>query len=75
MRNVVIVDACRTAVGKFGGTLKPLNAEALAATVLKGVLDRTGLDPSKVDEVIMATEITSNSSTAVTRSFIWGNCF
>ena len=53
MKNVVIVDACRTAVGKFGGTLKPLNAEALAAAVLKGVLGRTGLDPSKVDEVIM----------------------
>lgn len=53
MRNVVIVDACRTAVGKFGGTLRPLNAEALAAAVLKGVLDRTGLEPGRVDEVIM----------------------
>ena len=31
MKNVVIVDACRTAVGKFGGSLKPLNVADLAA--------------------------------------------
>lgn len=53
MRNVVIVEACRTAVGKFGGTLKPLNADALATAVLKGILERSGLDACKVDEVIL----------------------
>ena len=53
MRNVVIVDACRTAVGKFGGTLKPLNADALGTAIIKGVLDRTKIDPAKIDEVIM----------------------
>lgn len=53
MRDVVIVDACRTAVGKFGGTLKPLNADALGTAIIKGVLDRTKIDPAKIDEVIM----------------------
>jgi len=53
MRNVVITEACRTAVGKFGGSLKPLNADDLAAAVLRGVLERSGIDPSQVDEVIM----------------------
>ncbi len=53
MRNVVITQACRTAVGKFGGTLKPLNADDLATAVIKGVADRSGIDPSDVDEVIM----------------------
>ncbi len=52
LKDVYIVDACRTAVGKFGGTLKPLNADALACAVMKGTLDRTGIDPAKIDEVI-----------------------
>lgn len=52
-KNVVIVDACRTAVGKMGGGLKPCSAYDLACTVLKGSLDRTGIDPKEIDEVIM----------------------
>ncbi|MBQ8974654.1 MAG: hypothetical protein IJ072_02885 [Oscillospiraceae bacterium] len=53
MRNVVIVDACRTAVGSMGGSLKPLSAYDLACAVMKGSLDRTGIDPKEIDEVIM----------------------
>ncbi|MBR6312787.1 MAG: thiolase family protein [Oscillospiraceae bacterium] len=53
MREVVIVDGCRTAVGSMGGALKPLHALDLAACVLKGTLERTGLDPKEVDEVIL----------------------
>ena len=53
MENVVIVDGCRTAVGKMGGGLKPLSAYDMACAVLKGVLDRTKIDPSIIDEVIM----------------------
>ncbi|MDR1821523.1 MAG: acetyl-CoA C-acetyltransferase [Oscillospiraceae bacterium] len=53
MRDVVIVDACRTAVGTIGGTLRDVKPEELARVVIKGVLDRTGLDPAKVDEVVL----------------------
>ncbi len=53
MRNVVIVDACRTAVGSMGGSLRPLSAYDLACAVMKGNLDRTGIDPKEIDEVIM----------------------
>ena len=53
MRDVVIVEACRTAVGKFGGTLKPLQAEDLALAVMKGALERSGIDPIAIDEVVM----------------------
>lgn len=53
MKDVVVVDACRTAVGGMGGTLKPLSAYDLACTVLKGVLDRTGIEPQMIDEVIL----------------------
>ena len=53
MENVVIVDGCRTAVGKMGGGLKPLSAYDLACVVLKGLLDRTKIDPNEIDEVVM----------------------
>lgn len=53
MREVVIVEACRTAVGSFGGSLKPLNAADLAEAVIKGVLDRSGVSPEVLDEVII----------------------
>ena len=53
MENVVIVDGCRTAVGKMGGGLKPLSAYDLACAVLKGLLDRTKIDPNEIDEVVM----------------------
>lgn len=53
MRDVVIVEACRTAVGSFGGTLKPLNANDLGAEIIKGVVERSGIDPAIIDEVIL----------------------
>lgn len=53
MRDVVIVEACRTAVGKFGGTLLPLQAEDLSLAVMKGAIERSGMDPKEIDEVIM----------------------
>lgn len=53
MRDVVIVDACRTAVGSMGGALRPLSAYDLACAVMKGVLDRTAINPEEIGEVIM----------------------
>ncbi len=53
LKNVVIVEACRTAVGSFGGSLRPVSAYDLACCVMQGVLDRSGIDPKEIDEVIM----------------------
>ena len=53
MKNAVIVEACRTAVGSFGGSLRPVSAYDMACTVLKGCIDRSGIDPKEIDEVIM----------------------
>lgn len=53
MKEVVIVEACRTAVGSMGGSLKPLSAYDLACTVLQGILDRSGVNPSVIDEVVL----------------------
>lgn len=52
MRDVYIVDACRTAIGKFGGTLKPVEADELGAVVMKASMERSGVQADQIDEVI-----------------------
>jgi acetyl-CoA C-acetyltransferase len=54
LRRAAIVSPIRTAVGKFGGTLAPLNAGALGAVILKALIERTGIDPARVDDVVFA---------------------
>jgi acetyl-CoA C-acetyltransferase len=56
--NVVIVAAVRTPVGNFGGSLSSLPATALGAAVIKALLERTGLEPDQIDEVILGQVVT-----------------
>ncbi len=51
MKDVVIVSACRTAVGTFGGSLKDLNAATLGSVVMKEAVKRAGIDPVTIDDV------------------------
>ncbi|MBI4279767.1 MAG: acetyl-CoA C-acyltransferase, partial [Armatimonadetes bacterium] len=51
-RDVVIVDAVRTPVGRYGGALKDARPDDLAAHVIRALVQRTGLDPRQVDDVI-----------------------
>ena len=51
MDSVVIVEACRTAVGKFGGTLKPYSAGELASAMMSVAISRAGISPELIDEV------------------------
>ena len=53
MRNAVIVEACRTAVGNLGGALRPLSAAELACAVFQGCIDRSRINPEEIDEVIL----------------------
>jgi acetyl-CoA C-acetyltransferase len=53
MQDIVIVAAARTAVGKFGGSLAGVAATDLGATVVKALLEKTGVKPEQVGEVIM----------------------
>jgi len=53
MKDVVIVSAVRTAVGSFGGSLKDFSAADLGAIVIKEAMNRAGIKPEMVDEVIM----------------------
>ena len=55
MRDVVIVSACRSAVGAFGGALKDVNIGHLASTVLKEAVNRAKIDPAIIDDVRMGS--------------------
>ena len=64
MRDAVIVEAVRTAHGKRNGTLSPVHPVDLAATTLAALVDRTGIDPGTVDDVILGcvTQLGDQSS-------------
>ena len=53
MEDIVIVDAARTAVGKFGGSLAKVAAPDLGATVIKALLERSKLGADQIGEVIL----------------------
>lgn len=57
MEDVVIVDACRTAIGDFGGALKNVAPTELGATVVRAVLDRSGVAPTDVNHVVFGQVI------------------
>ncbi|MEE9287070.1 MAG: acetyl-CoA C-acetyltransferase [Gammaproteobacteria bacterium] len=57
--NIVIVAAGRTAVGAFGGALSNLPASTLGAKVITVLLNRTGIKPEQVDEVILGQVLTA----------------
>lgn len=52
MRDAVIVEAVRTPVGKRNGGLAGVHPADLSATVLRALVDRTGIDPSLVDDIV-----------------------
>ncbi|MGB3865736.1 MAG: acetyl-CoA C-acetyltransferase [Xanthobacteraceae bacterium] len=54
LRRAAIVSPIRTAVGKFGGSLASLNAGELGAVVLKALMERTRIDPARVDDVVFS---------------------
>ena len=53
MKKIAILGACRTAIGKFGGTLTSVPAYKLGATVIEAAIERAGISKDMVDEVIM----------------------
>ncbi|MEY3570520.1 MAG: hypothetical protein RIQ85_640 [Pseudomonadota bacterium] len=59
MNEVVIVAASRTPVGKFGGTLAKIAASELGAHVIKGLMQKTGIDAKLINEVILGQVLTA----------------
>lgn len=50
-KDVVIVSACRTAIGKFGGTLRDSNASTIGSVAMKEAINRAGIDPAIINDV------------------------
>ena len=61
MTDVVIVDAVRTPIGAFGGTLASLPASKMGSLVIKALLDRNNIDPAVVNEVILGQVLTAGT--------------
>ena len=53
MESIVIVSGARTAVGTFGGSLKDFQATDLGGIAIKNAVERAGLKPEDIDEVVM----------------------
>ena len=59
MTDVVIVAATRTAIGSFGGSLSSLPATELGAIVIRSLIEKTGISPDAIDEVLMGQVLTA----------------
>jgi len=67
MKDVYVVNCCRTAIGTFGGALKDTPAPKLGAIVVKDVLHRAGVKPEQVDEVLFGCVLTAGLGQNVAR--------
>ena len=59
MKETVIISAVRTPIGKFQGALKSMSAPQLGALVVKAAVERAGLTPQQIDEVIMGNVVSA----------------
>ena len=67
MKDLYVVNCCRTAIGSFGGSLKNTPAPDLGAIVVKEALNRAGLKPEQVDEVMFGCILTAGLGQNVAR--------
>ncbi|HEX2629674.1 MAG TPA: acetyl-CoA C-acyltransferase, partial [Chitinophagaceae bacterium] len=67
MKEVVIISAVRTPMGSFGGSLKSLSATQLGAVAIKAALEKAGLKPAQVQDVLMGCVIQANLGQAPAR--------
>ena len=67
MKKIVIASACRTAIGKFGGTLSNVPAAELGSIVIKEAINRAGIKPEQVDHVYMGCVIQAGLGQNVAR--------
>ncbi len=67
MKEIYVVAAVRTPIGSFGGALKSLTATQLGAAAIRGAVDRAGLKPEQVQDVLMGCVIQANLGQAPAR--------
>ncbi|WP_016879942.1 MULTISPECIES: acetyl-CoA C-acetyltransferase [unclassified Rhodococcus (in: high G+C Gram-positive bacteria)] len=67
MRDVVICEPLRTPVGRFGGVFKDITPQSLAATVITALVERTGIEGSQIDDVILGQASPGGEAPAIGR--------
>ena len=67
MKDIYVVNCCRTAIGSFGGSLKDTPATEMGAIVMKEALARAGVKPEQVDEVMFGCILTAGLGQNVAR--------
>lgn len=67
MEHAVILSACRTPIGSFGGALKDLSAADLGAVVVRAALTRAAVDPAQVGDVILGCVLQGGAGMNVAR--------
>ena len=72
MQEVYIVSAVRTPIGSFGGALSSLSATQLGSIVIKAAVEKAGIKPESVEEVIMGNVVSANLGQAPARQAALG---
>lgn len=67
MRRAAIVAPSRTPVGTFGGSLRALRAEDLAARIVTAVVERSGVDPDLIEDVVIAQSYANSEAPCIGR--------
>lgn len=67
MKNAVIIDAVRTPIGAFGGSLSSFTAPELGSAAIASLIKRSGIDPANIDEVVMGNVLTAGIGQAPAR--------
>lgn len=67
MKEVMIGDGVRTPIGRMGGSLSGFRPEELAALALKGLVEKTGIDPAMVDDVLIGHACTNHAAINIAR--------
>jgi acetyl-CoA acetyltransferase len=76
MPRAAIITALRTPVGKYGGALKSVRPDDLAAHAIKSVVERSGIDPAFIDDVYLGAANKPAKTTATSREWrrFWPDC-
>ncbi|GFO57505.1 acetyl-CoA acetyltransferase [Geomonas sp. Red276] len=72
MKDVFVVEAGRTPFGSFGGALSDIEAPLLAASVMRGLIEKSGADPARIDEVIAGQVLSGGTGQAPARQAMRG---
>lgn len=67
MKRAALVAPVRTAVGRYGGTLRDVPAQTLAATVIKETVRRSGIDPDRIDDVAIGQSYANSEAPCIGR--------